>query len=57
MDEPSRNGSRPGDEADKQTPWERFERLARQVVRVPKSDIDEKREQEKHRRAKKRTAA
>ena len=49
-DEPS-NRSNDGDNL---TPFERFERLAKHVVNVPKAELDEKRKQVK-RRAKRQT--
>jgi hypothetical protein len=36
-------GSGPMPEPDARTPFERFEDLTRKLVRVPKSEIDEKR--------------
>jgi hypothetical protein len=40
------NGSEPAD-ADTSTPFERFERLTKHIVNVPKTELDEKLGQEK----------
>jgi len=34
------------------TPYERFERLTREIVAVPKAEVDERREKAKRRRSK-----
>lgn len=50
----SRNGSGP-DESDNQTPFGRFERVTRQVLSVPKAEIDKKRTKAKRTRARSRS--
>lgn len=50
----SRNGSGP-DESDNQTPFGRFERMTRQVLSVPKAEIDKKHTKAKRTRARSRS--
>lgn len=46
----SRNGADPA-KGDVPTPYERFERLTREILSVPKSEIDKRREKSKRPRA------
>jgi len=50
----SANGSDPAKD-DGPTPYERFERLTREIIAVPKAEIDKRREKPKRPRAKART--
>ena len=46
----SRNGAEPvSDEADNLSPFERFERLTKQLLSVPKAEIDKQRQKSKKR--------
>lgn len=57
QDPASRNGAKPdSDEADNLTPFERFERLTRHVLSVPKAEIDKRRDQSKRSRTRTPTA-
>jgi len=51
----SANGSDPAKGDDGPTPFERFERLTREIVAVPKAEIDKRREKPKRPRTKART--
>jgi hypothetical protein len=48
MADESPNGTGPTD-ADPLTPFERFERLAKEIITVPKTELDERRKRVKRR--------
>lgn len=57
-DPASRNGASPEpDEADNLSPFERFERLTRQVLSVPKDELDKRVQQAKKSSKRRRISA
>lgn len=57
MAQESVNGSDPTKNGDGGTPYERFERLTREILKVPKAELDKRREKTNKRPRKTRTRA